>query len=87
MHQRLTYMNIKFQQNRVNRSVKPVRTNIFAKNCTLHKFATKPIVFFFKSTTSLQTCTITKSLFSKILFVDQSITVHTYLLAKKSQVA
>ena len=33
-------MYINFQQNWVSRSVKTVRTNIFAKNCKLHKFAT-----------------------------------------------
>ena len=32
-------MHINFQ-NRVNRSVKTVHTNLFAKNCKLHKFAT-----------------------------------------------
>ena len=31
MHHRKTYMYIKFRQNRVSRSVKTVRTNIFAK--------------------------------------------------------
>ena len=40
MHHRITYMYINFQQNRVCRSVKTVRTNLFAKNCKLHKFAT-----------------------------------------------
>ena len=35
-----TYMYIHFQQNRANRSVKTVHTNLFAKNCKLHKFAT-----------------------------------------------
>ena len=34
MHHHKTYMYINFQQNRVNRSVKTVRTNIFAKNGT-----------------------------------------------------
>ena len=33
-------MYINFQQNRVSRSVKTVHTNLFAKNCKLHKFAT-----------------------------------------------
>ena len=36
MLHRKTYMNVNFQQNRVNRSVKTVHTNIFAKkkeNC------------------------------------------------------
>ena len=38
-HHLKTYMNINFQQNRVSRSVKIVHTNLFAKNCKLHKFA------------------------------------------------
>ena len=33
-------MYINFQQNRVGKLVKTVHTNIFAKNCNLHKFAT-----------------------------------------------
>ena len=33
-------MYINFQQNRVSRTVRTVHTNIFAKNCKLHKFAT-----------------------------------------------
>ena len=33
-------MYINFWQNRVSRSVKTVRTNIFAKNGKWHKFAT-----------------------------------------------
>ena len=40
MHHGKTYMHINFQQNRVNRSVKTLHTNLFAKNCKLHKFAT-----------------------------------------------
>ena len=40
MPHRKTYMYINFQQNRVSRSVKTVHTNLFAKNCKLHKFAT-----------------------------------------------
>ena len=47
MHRRITYMYINFQQNWVSRSVKTVRTNIFAKNCKLHKFATILIILFF----------------------------------------
>ena len=39
-HHLKTYMHINFQQNRVSRSVKTVFTNLFAKNCKLHKFAT-----------------------------------------------
>ena len=40
MHHRKTYMYINFQQNQVSRSVKTVHTNVFAKICKLHKFAT-----------------------------------------------
>ena len=40
MHHRKTYLHINFQQNRVTRSVKTVHTNLFAKNCKLHKFVT-----------------------------------------------
>ena len=40
MHHRKTHMCINFQQNRVGRSVKTVHTNLFAKVCKLHKFAT-----------------------------------------------
>ena len=32
MHHRVTYLYINFQQNRVNRSVKTVQTNIFVNN-------------------------------------------------------
>ena len=34
MHHRITYMYINFQQNWVSRSVKTMRTNIFAKNAS-----------------------------------------------------
>ena len=44
-------MYINFQQSWVSNLIKTVRTNIFAKNCKLHKFATIPIIFF-KSITS-----------------------------------
>ena len=40
MHDRITYLYINFQQNQVSRSVKTVHTNLFAKICKLHKFAT-----------------------------------------------
>ena len=40
MHHRTTYMHNNFQQNRVSRSVKTVHTNLFSKNCKLHKFVT-----------------------------------------------
>ena len=46
-----TDMYINFQQNRANRSVIAVHTNVFAKNCNLHKFATTNSIFF-KSTLS-----------------------------------
>ena len=36
---RKTYMYIHFQQNWISRSVKTAHTNVFAKNCKLHKFA------------------------------------------------
>ena len=39
MRHRKTYMYVNFQQNPVNRSVKTVLTNLFAKNCKLRKFA------------------------------------------------
>ena len=40
MHHRKTSMYINFQQNRVNISFKTGHTNVFVKNCKLHKFAT-----------------------------------------------
>ena len=40
MRHRKTYMYINFLQDRVSRSVIIVYTNLFAKNCILHKFAT-----------------------------------------------
>ena len=40
MHHRITSMYIKFQQNRVSRSVKTVHTHIFANDRKLHKFET-----------------------------------------------
>ena len=40
MRDRKKYMYINFQQNHVCRSVKTVRTNIFAQYGKLHKFAT-----------------------------------------------
>ena len=39
-HHLKTYVHINFQQNWVSRSVKTVYTNLFSKNCKLHKFAT-----------------------------------------------
>ena len=40
MRHRKTYLDVNFQQNRVNTSVKTVHTNLFAKKCKLHKFTT-----------------------------------------------
>ena len=40
MHHLKTYMYINFQQNQISTSVKTVHTNLVAKNCKLHKFAT-----------------------------------------------
>ena len=67
-------MYINFQQNRANRSVITVHTNVFAKNRKLHEFATTNI--FFLKNRHFQTCIIVKrtciSIFSKIGLVDQS---------------
>ena len=50
-------MYINFQQNRVNRSVITVHTNVFAKNRKLHEFATANNFFlkinFFRHASSL----------------------------------
>ena len=40
IHHHKMYMYINFHQNRANRSVITVHTNLFAKNRKLHKFAT-----------------------------------------------
>ena len=74
MRHRKTYMYINFQQNRVIRSVKTVRTNIFAKNCELHTFAATNSIFLNQL---LKTCIIIKRTcillsFSKSVLVDQS---------------
>ena len=37
MHHGIAYMYLNFQQNRVSRSVKTVRTNLLAKNRKMHK--------------------------------------------------
>ena len=68
-------MYINFQQNRVCRSVKTVRTNLFVKNCKLHKFATTNSKF--EKNRSFETCVIVKRtcilfFFSKLGVVDQS---------------
>ena len=40
MHHQITYMYFNFWQILVSRSVKTVHSNLFAKKCKLHKFAT-----------------------------------------------
>ena len=76
MHHRITCMYFNFQENRVSRSVKTVRTNILAKNCNLHTFATtnRPSLFFLNRL--LKTCILIKRICmricGKIRFVDQS---------------
>ena len=73
MHRRKTYMHINFQQNRVRRFVKTVHTNLFAKNCKLHKLATTNSNF---ENRLFKTCGIVKrtriSIFIKLGPVDQS---------------
>ena len=77
-------MYINFQQNRANRSVITVHTNVFAKNRKLHEFATTNI--FFLKNRHFQTCIIVKrtciSIFSKIGLVDQSKTCTQIYLQK-----
>ena len=84
MHHHITYMYINFQQNRANRSVITVHTNVFAKNRKLHEFATTNI--FFLKIRHFQTCIIVKrtciSIFSKIGLVDQSKTCTQIYLQK-----
>ena len=66
-------MYINFQQNRANRSVITVHTNVFSKNRKLHKFATTNRNFKHRL---FQTCIVVKrkclTIFSKIGLVDQS---------------
>ena len=73
MHCRKMYMHINFQQNQVRRSVKTVHTNVFAKNCKLHKLATTNSNF---ENGFFETCGIVKStrisIFIKLGLVDQS---------------
>ena len=74
MHHHITYMYINFQQNRANRSVITVHTNVFAKNITSCMNLQLPIKIFLNRL--FQTCIIIKrtciSIFSKIGVVDQS---------------
>ena len=76
MHHRITCMYFNFQQYRVirvSRSVKTFRTNIFVKKCKLQKFETTNSIFFNQL---LRTCIIIErtciQIFSNIGFVDQS---------------
>ena len=67
-------MYINFQQKRVSRSVKTMLSNIFTKNCKLHKFATTNSSF--KKNRLFESCGIVKgtriSFFIKLGLVDQS---------------
>ena len=74
MQHHITYMYINSQQNRANRSVITVHTNVFAKkivNCMNLQLS----IFFLKNQL-FQTCIIVKrtciSIFSKIGLADQS---------------
>ena len=88
MYHHKTYMYINFQQNRINRSVITVHTNVFRKKCKLYKFATT-IVIFKKSTLSNM---YHRNTYMYINFqqyrVSRSVkNVHTNLFAKKLQAA
>ena len=78
-------MYINFQQTRVSRSVQTVRTNIFAYNRNLHKFATtnsnfeKKTLFRHESSYNVH---VYQFLAKSGWYVDQSKTVHTNLFAK-----
>ena len=78
-------MYINFLQNRANRSVITVHTNVFAKNLKLHEFATTNIICF--KNRLFQTYIIVKctciSIFSKIGLVDQSKPCTQVYLQKK----
>ena len=69
MRDRKKYMYVNFQQNRVYRSVKTVRTNLLTQYGKLHKFATSNSNFEKKSIIIKRTCI---SIFSKIALIDQS---------------
>ena len=83
MHHRIKYMYINFQQYRVSRSVKTMGTNIFAKNCKLHKFATTYSIFFLNRL--LKTCIIIKrtciSIISNFLLISQN-RAHKFICKK-----
>ena len=91
MHHRITYMYISFQQNWVSRSVKIVRTNIFTKNCKLHKFTTILIKLFLKiiyfGHASPYNVHVAYINFQRNRVCRSVITVHTNVFAKKLQVS
>ena len=86
MHHHKRYMYTNFQQNRINRSVITVHTNVFANNRNLHKFATtnsnfeKKLLFSHASSYNVH---VYQFLAKSGWYVDQSKTVHTNLFAKK----
>ena len=85
MHHHITYMYmyINFLQNRVSRSVKIVRTNIFAINCKLHNFATTNGIFFKLITSDMHHHKTYMYINFQQNRVSRSVkTVHTNLLAK-----
>ena len=85
MHHRITDMYINFQQKWVSRSVKTVGTNIIAKNCKLHKFATIPILFFKSITSDMHHHKTYMYINFQQNWVCRSvITEHTNVFAKKS---
>ena len=89
MRARKKYMYINFQQNCVCRSVKTVRTNLFAQYGKLYKFATTNSKFEKKS------ITLDMHHHKTYMYINfqqnwanrSVITVHTNVFAKKSQVA
>ena len=89
MHHHKTYMYINFQQNRINRSVITVHTNVFRKKIASCINLQLPIVMFKKSTLSNMHH---RKTYMYINFLQNRISgsvknVHTNLFAKKSQVA
>ena len=79
-------MYINFQQNRDSRSVKTVHTNLIAKNCKLHKFATTNINFEIYILLHMHHYKTFMYINFQQNWVNRS-AVHTILFAKKSQVA
>ena len=81
MHHGRTYVHINFQQNRVNRSVKTVHTNLFAQYRKLHKFAATNSNF--EKNQIFYTCIIIKrpfiSVFSKITLKHKSSRAHKFI--------